>query len=221
MVFASLSLGCGNDETSSKDPNAIDYLALGDSYTIGESVSATQTFPALIEEKYTQSIPWNSTSIIAQPGWTTNDLIQSINQADIGADFDLVTLCIGVNNQFKNQSIATYETEFQSLLTTAIEFVAGDQSKVIVLSIPDYAYTPFGQQYANPQNISDEIDAFNAVNKSLTEAAGVTYVDVTAISREGLDKPEYVANDDLHPSRFMYAVWVNEMKEELEAILID
>jgi len=106
------------------------------------------------------------------------------------------------------------------LLNTAIDFAAGDATKVIVLSIPDYAYKPFGQINSNPQNISDEIDAFNAINKNLTATAGVTYVNITEISREGLDKSEYVASDQLHPSQIMYAAWVNEMKEDLDAIII-
>lgn len=197
----------------------ISYLALGDSYTIGESVAERERYPNQLADSLAPfGIELSPVDIVARTGWTTDELADGIAaRDDLQITYDLVTLLIGVNNQYRNRPIGPYEEEFRSLLEQAIEFAAGDLTRVFVISIPDYAFTPFGN--GNP-TISEGIDAYNAANKAIAETYGVRYFDITPISREGLSMPSLVANDGLHPSGAQYARWVSLMlptiKEELE-----
>jgi lysophospholipase L1-like esterase len=218
FVSIILLLSCKGSESvmvepddGAKTPKAIKYLALGDSYTKGESVMEKENFPhQLIRELQKQGeFEIEKLQIIAETGWTTTNLISAINTSDIKDTFDLVTLLIGVNNQFQNLSIEEYEQEFLLLLQKAIGFAGNNKSKVLVLSIPDYGATPFGQTRA--ALIGKEINRFNAVNKNLTTLAGVAYVDVTEISRQGSIDGTLVAEDNLHPSGKMYKLWVDKM----------
>jgi acyl-CoA thioesterase I len=191
----------------------IDILALGDSYTKGQGVLTEMNFPnQLTDSLRKDSYEIIGTRIIAQTGWRTDNLLNAIeNAADLkDSTFSLVTLLIGVNNQFQNASFATYKTEFQELLSIAIQRAGNDKNRVLVVSIPDYAFTPYGQG-ANPTNISNKIDQYNAANKSITESNGVRYVDITPISREGVANPDLVASDGLHPSEKQYTAWVSLM----------
>jgi lysophospholipase L1-like esterase len=193
----------------------IDILALGDSYTKGQSVPTSGNFPnqltdSLLNEGFTALRP----KIIAQTGWRTDNLQSAIAaaSAEIGdSTFSLVTLCIGVNNQYQNASFDVYKTQFEQLLQTAIARAGGRKQRVLVVSIPDWAYTPFGQSSGNPTDISQEIDAYNAANQTITESYGVTYVNVTGISRRGLAEPNLVASDGLHPSAVQYSKWVQAL----------
>ena len=202
-----------SQKMSTREP--VRLLALGDSYTIGESVAEVQRWPvqlidSLKKEGYTCYPP----EVIARTGWRTDELQKAIKIGDPDRNFTLVALLIGVNNQFQGKSLPEYESQFQELLNTALEHAGGNAEKVLVLSIPDYGFTPFGRE--NQQRISREIDAFNFVNKSLAEKKGVTYINITDISRRASDDPELVAEDGLHPSGKMYALWVQRILEALK-----
>ena len=185
------------------------YLALGDSYTIGQSVAEEERFPVQLIAKWKgEGKVIDSLRILAVTGWTTENLKNGLAGANLGNDYDLVSLLIGVNNQYQGRPISEYEQHFDDLLDSAILHAGGDPERVFVLSIPDYAYTPFGQNRPNPAQISAEIDAFNLINKALTEARGIQYYDITPISRLGLEQPELVAGDKLHPSGEQYRRWV-------------
>ncbi|HDZ07247.1 SGNH/GDSL hydrolase family protein [Maribacter sp.] len=188
----------------------ITYLALGDSYTVGENVAFEDSFPAQlstqIEENKSLIV---NTQIIAQTGWRTDQLISSIGSRDTG-DYNLVTLLIGVNNQFQSRPFSQYETEFSTLLDKAINLAGNDINRVIVISIPDYYYTPYGQNNGNKQ-ISTELDFYNNYAKLTSKAKGITFLDITDITRNGLEEPSLVANDGLHPSAFAYEKFVERL----------
>jgi lysophospholipase L1-like esterase len=184
----------------------ISYLALGDSYTIGQSVDEKERWPnILIDSLQLRGYRVNNFLIRAKTGWTTGNLINSLDTDPISVQPNLVSLLIGVNNQYQSRSIKEYEQEFEILLKRTLNYVNNDTSAVFVLSIPDYAYTPFG---AGSINISIGIDDFNSINRSITEKFSITYIDITDISRLGLVRPELVALDGLHPSGIQYAEWV-------------
>lgn len=196
-------------QTISKD-QPIRFLALGDSYTIGESVAELQRWPVqLIRELEKKGYAGSHPDMIAVTGWRTDDLKNAIATRRLAKNYTFVSLLIGVNNQYQGKSLKEYEVEFKDLLTTAIEYAGGNKSRVFVLSIPDYGYTPFGKP--KQEEISAGIDAFNKVNRSITEKMDVTYVDITDISRRGLDEPQLVAADGLHPSAEMYRLWVGRI----------
>lgn len=181
------------------------YLALGDSYTIGESVSEKDRWPnqlaALIPNKRGVDV-----TIIARTGWTTSELWDGIQTIDPQGPYDMVSLLIGVNNQYRGYGIDEYREEFKFLLGKAIEYAGGKSEHVIVLSIPDWGVTPFAAD-RDREKIASDIDVFNAVNHEESQKAGVHYVDITPISREALNTPALVAEDGLHPSGTMYAEW--------------
>jgi len=192
------------------------YLALGDSYTIGESVAEDERWPnqlaALITSSPQFAKPIGGTergmevTIIARTGWTTDELWQSIQAAKPEPPYDLVSLLIGVNNQYRGYDINEYREQFVFLLNKSIEYAGGDPNRVIVLSIPDWGVTPFAASRDRGQ-IGKEINAFNLVNRAESEKAGVHYVDVTPGSREATDDISLVASDGLHPSGKMYSEW--------------
>ncbi|MFT4760287.1 MAG: acyl-CoA thioesterase-1 [Paraglaciecola sp.] len=199
----------------------VSYLALGDSYTIGQSVNEPDRFPVqfITQLKSTiDTIEFEDAQIIATTGWRTDQLQDAIEAADLQDTFDLVSLLIGVNNTFQNRPIEVYKTEFTELLTRSVELAGGEKDHVFVLSIPDYAFTPYGQN-ANPNQISQDIDEFNEANKEITEMMDVRYFDITPISRNGVDEPELVASDNLHPSGEQYRRWVDLFFEEIKALV--
>ena len=206
LLLFSMQIGL-SQELSIAEP--VRYLALGDSYTIGESIAPSGRWPQqLYDSLANRGYQTETLKIIAQTGWRTDNLMQAIENANLTTDYNLVSLLIGVNNQFQGGSIETYEDEFEELLLTAIELAGGNKSNVFVLSIPDYGYTPFGEK-RNSSVISEEIEEFNRVNKNITEYFGITYYNITPISQLGLSNPELVAGDGLHPSEKMYTEWVN------------
>lgn len=199
-----------NDASLEKDTGAaLTYLALGDSYTIGESVPADASFPYQLQRLLTaERISVKEPKIIATTGWTTDELSTAIGQARLTTKFDFVTLLIGVNNQYRGYPIETYRKEFAVLLHTAIDFAKGNKKHVFVISIPDWGKTPFGVGGSkNVEDVAKEIDLFNAACREITLAAGVSYTDITPISRRGLVEPDLVAGDGLHPSGKMYGEW--------------
>ncbi len=188
----------------------VKLLALGDSYTIGESVPPVESWPEqFIDELRNLGVDAEEPGIIAETGWTTQFLINAIKTRDPRpGDYNLVSLLIGVNNQYKGQRIDLYEPQFRQLLETALSLAGGDTNHVFVLSIPDYSYTP---SHSSVEGVSEAIDAYNAINRRVSEEMGVPYVDITFISRQGLNRSNLVASDDLHPSAQQYKEWVMEI----------
>jgi lysophospholipase L1-like esterase len=197
--------------------DTLNYLALGDSYTIGEAVPESQSFPyQLYSALNGQGLSVTPPTIIATTGWTTDDLISAINQSGLnGKKYAFVTLLVGVNDQYQHLSQDNYRVKFAEVLNTAISFAHGDISRVFVVSIPDYGVTPFaaGQDAV----IGPEIDQFNAINKAISLQAGVHYVDITPISRQATNDAALIASDGLHPSGKMYQLWVNLLTPLVEA----
>jgi lysophospholipase L1-like esterase len=201
-------------------PRQINYLALGDSYTIGQSVCTTCRFPEQLKTSIQATYPNNPflLQVIAKTGWTTTNLLSEINLVNPSTNFDLVTLLIGVNNQYQNRPFLVYETEFPILVNKAIALAKGDKSNLIVVSIPDYAYTPFGQ---GAVNISTGIDQYNAFAQNYCSENGITFVNITDITRLGLTQPELVASDGLHPSELAYSRFVERILPKAIAALVD
>ncbi len=186
------------------------YLALGDSYTIGESVPESERFPVQLSRDLGIGTP----QIVAKTGWTTDELNAAIDAANPQGPFDLVTLLIGVNNQYRGRSADEYRTQFVGLLNRAIGFAGGDAKKVIVVSIPDWGVTPFAEG-RDRAKIAREIDQFNAINREEAARAGAKWVDITPVSR-GSD-PALVAGDGLHPSGKQYGEWVKLIAARLSS----
>jgi lysophospholipase L1-like esterase len=180
------------------------FLALGDSYTIGESVAADERFP----HQLAKALKVQEPQIIAKTGWTTDELDKAIDAAKPKGPFDLVTLLIGVNNQYRGRSAAEYRTQFDALLKRAIGFAGGRPGRVVVVSIPDWGVTPFAAG-RDQKKIGAEIDQFNDINHKDAVKAGARWVDITPISRRAASDPSLVAPDGLHPSGRMYKEWVD------------
>lgn len=185
----------------------IRFLALGDSYTIGEAVPESERWPVQLAALLRASgVQVAEPQIIAKTGWTTDELSAGIDRVDPQGPFEVVSLLIGVNNQYRGRNLDEYRAEFVALLNRAVNFAGGQPQRVLVLSIPDWGVTPF----ANPterERIAKEIDAFNAVNAEEAARLGTRYVDVTPISRRAADEPNLIASDGLHPSGAMYTEW--------------
>lgn len=190
-------------------PMTYSYLALGDSYTIGQGVFEQDRYPNQLKDSLEKAgLTIGEMLIIARTGWTTDELSTGIENATLNPPYDMVTLLIGVNNQYRGRSLDNYREEFSALLIRAIGFAGGDPAKVVVLSIPDWGVTPFAQG-RDREKIAREIDEFNTVNLDESQKAGVAYIDVTEISRLAANTPELLATDGLHPSRLMYRQWVD------------
>jgi lysophospholipase L1-like esterase len=192
---------------NSADEAPMRYLALGDSYTIGESVSTDERWPmqlaALLRE---QGVETGKPQVIARTGWTTDELSAAMDRATLTGPFDMVSLLIGVNNQYRGRSQDEYRQQFVELLERAIGLAGGDPGRVLVLSIPDWGVTPFAINQ-NRAAIGSDIDAFNRINAEETQRLGAHYVDITPESREAADNEAMIAGDGLHPSGKMYADW--------------
>ena len=185
----------------------ITYLALGDSYTIGESVPKEGRFPMQLADMLRKDIILISDpEIIAATGWTTDNLITSLNSNPPKQTYSFVTLLIGVNNQYQGKSLEEYKAQFAELLTMATSYAGNIKNHVFVLSIPDYSVTPFARG-RDTQKIAREIDQFNEANKNISLNFGVHYLDITPISREAKNDPSLIAGDGLHPSANQYGRW--------------
>lgn len=205
----------------SDNTTTLTYLALGDSYTIGESVTAQESFPfQLVSQLKGQQYNFAEPKIIAKTGWTTDELQIAIKAENITQTYDLVTLLIGVNNQYRGYTETTYRKEFKELLQTALIFAKGNKSRVFVVSIPDWGVTPFGKNSGRDiKIIAQQIDAFNAINKQETTALGIDYTDITLGSRNAFTDVSLIANDGLHPSAKMYSEWVAALWPKIKKAL--
>ncbi|MFT3892556.1 MAG: SGNH/GDSL hydrolase family protein [Anaerolineales bacterium] len=199
-------------EATSMPP--IRYLALGDSYTIGESVRVSERWPEQLAAQMRTSPQFAGKDIqvttIARTGWTVDELWKGIQASPPQGTYDLVTLLIGVNDQFRGYPVDGYREDFRFMLGKAIEYAGGDADRVMVLSIPDWGFTPYAAD-RDTEPISQQIDLFNTVSLDETKSAGAHYVDVTIISRMGMDDFELITLDRLHPSGKMYGLWVKKV----------
>ncbi len=222
MLTGLLLTSCSTENgTTNLPPKYYKYLALGDSYTYRQSVCTTCRYPEQLKDSIKPYLKANdvfSIQLIAQTGWTTTDLKQAIATQNPAHDFDLVTLLIGVNNQFQHRPFSSYEQEFPELVNEAIQFAKGDKSNVIVISIPDYAFTPFGQ---GDLTISQGVFQYNDFAKNYCLANNITFVNITDITRQGLQEPELVAPDGLHPSTLAYSKFVERILPEAKTKLTD
>jgi len=195
------------------------FLALGDSYTIGESVAAADRWPnQLALQLRKNGIDIGYPEIIAKTGWTTDELSSAIDAAKPHGPYALVTLLIGVNNQYRGREAEQYRREFVALLQRAIAFAGNDPKRVLVVSIPDWGVTPFAAS-RDRAKIGAEIDHFNAINAEETKRPGARYADITPISRHAATDAALVAPDGLHPSATMYTEWVRIILPQAEAAL--
>ncbi len=208
--------GCQQESKSTVSDQEITYqeitfLALGDSYTIGESVDPDQRWPILLADSLRQrGYSVSPPDIIAETGWTTADLQEAIKEKNPQKTYDLVSLLIGVNNQYQGLNFEQFEQEFEELLSQAITFAGEKKENVFVVSIPNYGATPFGQ-IRNPEQIREELRQYNETAQSIAQDYEITFINITPISEKALDNPELTADDDLHPSGKMYQQWVSKM----------
>ncbi len=186
------------------------FLALGDSYTIGEGIAAHERWPVqLADALRADGIAIGDADIVATTGWTTDELAAAIAARDFAPPYALVTLLIGVNNQYRGRPLDEYRGEFSALLDTAIAFAGGDAQRVVVVSIPDWGATPFAiASGRDTAQIAREIDAFNAAARDTALTRGAAFVDVTALSRAQPSNERWLAVDGLHPSASQYAAWI-------------
>jgi lysophospholipase L1-like esterase len=200
----------------SRAQQALSYLALGDSYTIGESLPLKDNFPYQTVELLKQKgIQISEPVIVAKTGWTTDELMTAIEMQQLKGQFYFVSLLIGVNNQYRGRDIENYQKEFEQLLQKAIAFAGGTTNHVFVLSIPDWGATPFAEG-RDRLKIANEIDQFNSVNKKISERFKVNYIEITAGTREASKDPSLVAEDKLHPSKKEYARWAEKLSQAIE-----
>lgn len=198
-----------------KTTEPVQFLALGDSYTIGQSVSTAARWPVqLIDSLRAKGISCFDAQIIATTGWRTDDLEGAVERANLPNTYTLVSLLIGVNNYYQGKTVNSFVPEFTHLLNKAIALAGGNRNHVFVVSIPDYGYTPFGS--SNQPAISAGIDEYNSVSQRITQEKGITYITITDISRRGLAEPDLVATDGLHPSAKMYTEWVQRMLSKIQ-----
>lgn len=190
--------------------NKRNYLALGDSYTIGEGVAADKNFPnqlvSLLQEDY--NINFEQPEIIAVTGWTTDELQAGIADKNLQGTFDLVTLLIGVNNQYRGRDVNEYKAEFEGLLDQAISFAGGNYKHVVVVSIPDWGHTPFAaEKGVDAQKVAAEIALYNEAKQAVTLSKGVRFLDITGMTRTLAQDLSYLAEDQLHYSDQLYREW--------------
>ncbi len=217
-ILSFVLTSCMSDTPS---PDAgLRFLALGDSYTIGEGVARAERWPEQLAERLRQSgVEVAPPEIVAVTGWTTDELAEGIDRADPQGPFDLVTLLIGVNNQYRETPEADYRAEVGALLGRAVELGGGDPARVVAVSFPDWGVTPFGAADARgPARIRDQVDAFNAIAQAEAESRGIAWVDLADLSRQQGDR---VVDDGLHPDARAYAAWTDRILPAARAALAD
>jgi lysophospholipase L1-like esterase len=202
------------------NPTNRSYLALGDSYTIGESVPEQENFPHQAVDLLNKTgYAFNKPDIVAKTGWTTDELQQGIANAGLDSSYDIVSILIGVNNQYRGRSSTEYAEQFEVLLQQAIGFAGKHPEHVFVLSIPDWGATPFAEGRDKTQ-IAKEIDTFNVINKTIAEKYQVHYIDITPGSREAATDLSLVTSDHLHPSGKEYSRWAKKLAVEVEKVIM-
>jgi lysophospholipase L1-like esterase len=211
-----------NFANTSLTQQPLTYLALGDSYTIGEGVDEQDRYPVQLvhELNKTGKILFETPQIIAKTGWTVDELEVGINASQTDEQgYDLVTLLIGVNNQYRGRPVADYETDFEEMLKRAIDFARGQKDHVVVLSIPDWGVTPFAVNRKSDQaKVASEIDAYNDAKKAICKKYKITFIDITEDYRAIGSRPEMVVEDQLHPSGLVYARWTEKLLREVQQI---
>jgi lysophospholipase L1-like esterase len=215
IILLIMMLSCSSTENQNNitpemninNPNRT-FLALGDSYTIGESVDEKDRWSMQLIDILKTDFNITKHDIVARTGWTTAELSNAIEARKLTDQYDIVSLLIGVNNQYRGQSVDNYRVEFRKLLNTSIKFAKNDPKKVIVLSIPDWGKSPFAEGQ-DTQKIASEIDAFNNVAKAECKNANIVFIDITEITRKNTDTSMF-ASDGLHYSGKMHRLWANE-----------
>jgi lysophospholipase L1-like esterase len=210
------------DSDFSAKEKKLKYLALGDSYTIGEGVEPHERYPNQLVEKLNNSgkFTFEPPQIIAKTGWTVDELQVGIDASTLeGEGYDLVTLLIGVNNQYRGRSVGDFEKEFEAMLQQAIGFARGKNDHVIVVSIPDWGVTPFAVQRGSDQGkVAAEIEAYNLAKASICRKHEVVFVEITEDYRTIGSQSDMVVDDQLHPSGLVYARWTEKIFKIAEKI---
>ena len=204
--------------TPEASKQTVRFLALGDSYTIGQSVPEEERWPEQLAVILNEQGFETQVNVIARTGWTTDDLLAAMSAQSLLKEYDMVSLLIGVNDQYRGGDPEDYRPRFRELLEQAITLAGGDPKNVIVLSIPDWEVTPFASQLSRSARLFS-IDAFNKVNLEEAQTYGVRYVDITPISRRVPDDKSLLAPDELHPSGNMYALWVQEILPQVLEVI--
>jgi lysophospholipase L1-like esterase len=217
-----LSISCGNTgknlETKPMEKK-LTYLALGDSYTIGEGVEENGRYPnQAVGLLKGNGVELELSAIVAKTGWTTDELKKGIDDAGIkGNSYDIVTLLIGVNNQYRGRDVENYKAEFKELLQDAIVFAKGNANHVVVISIPDWGVTPFAEERGTDQKkVAIEIDIYNQANQEIAKELGTHYVEITERYREVGALPQMVVEDKLHPSALVYKEWAKQLVKVID-----
>jgi len=219
LIFSCAKKGSDPVQMTNQTNITHSYLALGDSYTIGESVLPSENFPNQTIQLLTQSgYNFKSPELVAKTGWTTDELQNNINSHTFTPPYDIVTLLIGVNNQYRGRPVDTYKPEFENLLRQAIQFAGGKTDHVIVLSIPDWGVTPFANGRDRAQ-IAREIDEYNSANKTISENYKVNFIDITSLTREAANDLSLLAADGLHPSAKEYKRWSEKLADKIKALI--
>lgn len=218
ISLAFLSMMALSEKTLAQTQN-LTYLALGDSYTIGEGVPEKDRYPAQLVDvlNKTGKVNFSTPHIIAKTGWTVDELDAGINRSQTNEQgYDLVTLLIGVNNQYRGSPVADFEREFEAMLKRAVDFAKSQKDHVVVISIPDWGVTPFAVDRKSDQvKVATEIDAFNSSKKSICKKYGITFIDITEDYRAIGAMPEMVVEDQLHPSGLVYQRWTEILLAEV------
>jgi acyl-CoA thioesterase-1 len=222
VVFSFLTCE-SNDDIVIAQPQNYNILSLGDSYTIGQSVCDTCGYPEQLKDSLATNFNIEDTfnlKVIAQTGWTTTNLINAINEEDLAFDYDLVTLLIGVNNQFQGRPFETFEIEFDDLVNTSITLAKGDNNKVLIINIIDYANTGFGQNSGGPV-ITEELTLYNTYIQNYCNLNNLNLVDAQNLIFTAPTNPELIATDNLHPSELAYSNLVTQLLPVATEILIE
>ena len=211
LVCITMSLS----QFSQAQQKTLSYLALGDSYTIGEGVELSDRYPMQLVQEWNRTAkkPFASPLIIAKTGWTVDELEAGIQATPTAAEgYDLVTLLIGVNNQYRGRSVESFAVDFEKMLQRAISFARGKKKRVVVLSIPDWGVTPFAiSKGVDPAQVAEGIDAYNETKKAICAKNGVKFIDITSEYRIAGALPEGVVEDQLHPSKLIYKKWMDKL----------
>ena len=198
---------------------AQNYLAIGDSYTIGEAVEATQRWPNQLTNLLNKNKKQiNPPLIIAQTGWRTDEALKAVENYKHSSTYDLISVLIGVNNQYQKKELKQFEEDLRKILEKAILLSSNGPKGVFALSIPDYGVTPFAEN-KHPEQIALEIDQYNQVYKNICKEYNILFLDITEISRLAKSKPYLIAEDGLHPSGEMYKLWVESIATSVEKLL--
>lgn len=207
-----LWVACSDLDSIEMPQKTFTFLALGDSYTIGEAVEVEERWPMQLTARLNSNkLNVEEPRIIATTGWTTDELQNGIELAEIEETYSLVSLLIGVNNQYRGYPLDQYEREFEELLDQAIAFADGQNENVFIISIPDYGVTPFAEKLnLDPNRIARELDEYNAIAKRIADSKNVSFTNITEESRKARYNITLIASDGLHPSSIMYAQWVDQ-----------